>query len=190
MFLLPVERLFAFFLIFTNFWPLGTSEIMIFRWEVLHFSENHFFCFIPEFFANFLNFALLLVDLGVWGLHLGSQKAPRALGPSRARPPFCACFSSGDLRGRFGSLRGRFGSLRGWFLAHFWLILAHSGLILANFSSFFVNFSSFFLDFPVFPRNLSIFSSLFAPFLPSWDLPGLFLSQGPKRKIPTPLRHP
>ena len=112
MFLLPVDRFSRFLLIFTHFWPLGTSKIMIFRWEVLHFSEKSLFNFFPEIFANFLNFILFLVNLGVFRLHLGSQKAPRALGPSRGRPSLFACFSSGGLRGRFGSLRG-------WFLAHF-----------------------------------------------------------------------
>ena len=42
---------FAFSVISTNFWYLGTYENMKIAWEVLHFHENHFFVFSLKFFA-------------------------------------------------------------------------------------------------------------------------------------------
>ena len=81
---------------------------MIFRWEVLHFSENSLFLFFPAFFVNFLKYCLFLVDFCVFRLHLGSQKAPRALVPGRLGHPLFACFFAGASGGRFGSLQGRF----------------------------------------------------------------------------------
>ena len=42
--------------IFTDFWTLGTSKIMVFAWEVLHFLENHVFASRSRSGTDFLDF--------------------------------------------------------------------------------------------------------------------------------------
>ena len=101
-----------FSVIFTDFWPLGTSKKVVFAWEVLHFSEKSLLLFFSPKISRFFEFSLFLVDLGDFWLHFGPQKTllgrPGAPESTGLDPPFSHVVSLGPPGVDLGASGGGF----------------------------------------------------------------------------------